>query len=73
MVLSHGRDALPRDPAWHVHKREQMPYLVYTRERPWEKPKTSFETCHAGARPYHSGGKRFARLPYVDAHGRRRT
>jgi len=30
-------DALPRDPAWHVHKREQMPYLVFTRERPWEK------------------------------------
>src|SRR5271166_6512331 len=24
----------------------------------------------AGARPYHSGGKRFARLSYVDAHGR---
>src|SRR5271166_1363110 len=43
----HGRDALPRDPAWHVHKREQVPYPLYTRERPWEKPKTSFETCHA--------------------------
>src|SRR5271165_4502834 len=24
----------------------------------------------AGARPYHSGVKRFARLSYVDAHGR---
>src|SRR5271165_3545280 len=23
-----------------------------------------------GARPYHSGGKRFARLSYLDAHGR---
>jgi hypothetical protein len=46
----HGRDALPRDPAWHVHKREQVPYPLYTRERPGEKPKTSFETCHAGSR-----------------------
>ena len=49
-VWPHGRDALPRDPAWHVHKREQTPYPLYTRERPWEKPKTSFETCHAGSR-----------------------
>ena len=24
----------------------------------------------AGARPYHSGWRRFARPPYVDAHGR---
>src|SRR5271166_644849 len=48
-------DALPRDPAWHVHRREQMPYLPYTRERPWEKPKTSFgraTTDRAGAGPY---------------------
>jgi len=42
------RDALPRDPAWHAHRREQTPYPLYRRERPWEKPKTSFETCHAG-------------------------
>jgi hypothetical protein len=49
-VYPHGRDALPRDPACHVHKREEMPYPLYTRERPWEKPKTSFETCHAGSR-----------------------
>src|SRR5271165_3934486 len=27
----------------------------------------------AGARPYHSGGKRFARLSYVDAHAQRRS
>ena len=51
---AYGRDApldaLPRDPAWHVHKREQMPYPLDTRERPSEKPKTSFETCHAGSR-----------------------
>src|ERR1700687_5372727 len=29
--------------------------------------------ARAGARPYHSGGKRFARLSYVDVHGRPRT
>ena len=44
------RDALQRDPAWQVHKREQTPYPLYTRGRPWEKPKTSFKTCHAGSR-----------------------
>src|SRR5271165_6729475 len=27
--------------------------------------------ARAGARPYHSGGKRFARLSYVDVHGLR--
>ena len=54
-----------------------MPYPLYTRERHGRKPKTSFETCHAGsrgsasgARPYHSGGERFARLRYVDARKR---
>jgi hypothetical protein len=50
MVGTRSLDALPRDPAWRVHIREQMPYLVYTRERPWEKPKTSLETCQAGSR-----------------------
>ena len=52
---SYGRDALLRDPALHVHKREQMPYPLDTRERPWEKPKTSFARAtpdRAGARPY---------------------
>jgi hypothetical protein len=38
VVYPIGRDPLPRDPAWHVHKREQIPYPLYTRERPWEKP-----------------------------------
>ena len=57
------RDALPRDPAWHAYKREQTPYPLYTRERSWEKPKTSFETCHAGSRrsaslPCHTSRKR---------------
>ncbi len=71
-VYRHGRDALPRDPAWHVHKREQMPYLLYTRGRPRAKPKTTFEACHAGLRGSTSlsGGKRFARLPLCCAHGR---
>ena len=56
----HGRDALPRDPAWHVHKREQTPYPLYTRERPWESRKRASRRAtpdragvRPGVRPYH--------------------
>jgi len=62
-IYRHGRNALLRDPAWHVHKREQMPYLLYARERPRAKPKTTFEACHAGLRGS-------ASLSWRYAHGR---
>jgi hypothetical protein len=55
-VWPHGRDALSRDPAWHVHKREQTPYPLYTRERPWESRKRASRRAtpdRAGVRPYH--------------------
>jgi hypothetical protein len=53
-----SRIALPRNPAWYVHQREQMAYAC-THVSGQEKPKASFKTCHLGSRgsaplPLHS-------------------
>jgi len=41
-----------RDPAWHAQKHELMPNHGLTRERLWEKSKTSFETATPDAREH---------------------